>query len=265
MRIRMIVRATIFIATWMLASCATIGWSGDTGALNGTGWTLSDLLGQSLLPDRQVTMHFENGRIHGTDGCNRYSATYTAEGGKLRLGQNIVYTRKACEEPVMQQAEAFLGALSKAGGFWRDARQLVLLDANGDALATLTKQRMELASSSWWVTAYNNGKQGVVNVLDGSELTVDFGGGGTMSGSAGCNSFTATYVTSGQGIKIGRVAATKKMCIRPRGVMEQEGQFLKALETSAVWLLDGDELELRTSRQSLAVTLSATKGPRAQP
>lgn len=265
MRTLMITKMTTCIATLMLTCFAATGRPADTTVLNGTGWILSDLCGQPLLPDRQVTIHFDNGRIHGTDGCNRYRGTYTIEGDKLQLSRNLASTMMACEEPVMQQAEAFLGALTKVNGFWKDAGRLVLLDADGNGVATLTEQRLELAGTFWRVIAYNNGKQAVVNVLEGSDPTVEFGDGGTLRGSAGCNSFTATYATSGQGIKIGRLAATKKVCIRPRGVMEQEAQFLKALENAAVWLLDGDQLELRTSLHSLAVTMSGRKSAQGEP
>lgn len=255
MRIQMMLRAAAFVATLILASWASACWSGEADGLNGTAWILSELEGPSLLSDRQVTVRFEKGRILGTDGCNRYQVSYTAEGGKLQIGGNIVSTKMACEEPVMRQAEAFFGILIKVGGYLKESRRLVLLDVDGNPLATLREQRQELAASSWRVTAYNNGKQGVVSVLSDIEIIVHFGAGGALSGSAGCNAFNAIYATSGQGIKISRMAATKKICARPRGIMEQEAQFLRALETAAIWLLDGDRLELRTSRQSLAVTL----------
>jgi len=260
MRIRMIPILSTFIAIPMLAACAATAPSNDTSALNDTGWTVSGLPGQTLLPDRQITMHFENGRIHGTDGCNRYSASYTSAGGKFNVGKNIVSTKMACPESVMQQAEDFLIALSNASALRRDARQLVLLDANGKAVAILAAQRRELSGTSWLVTSYNNGKQAVVNVLAGSALTVDFSADGSVSGSAGCNNYTAIYAASGKSIKIGQAAASKKMCVRPEGVMEQEGRFLKALQTVAAWRLEGDRLELRTAEGALAVTLSTAKG-----
>lgn len=255
MRIRRILWVGAFLATSILASWATVCWSGEPDRLEGTAWILSELEGPSLLSERQATLRFEKGRILGTDGCNRYQAGYAAEGEKLQIVGNIVSTKMACEEPVMRQAETFLGTLVKVGGYSRDTGRLVLLDVDGNALATLREQRRELAPSSWRVTAFNNGKQGVVSVLGDSEINVHFGAGGALSGSAGCNTFNAVYATSGQGIKITRLAATKKVCARPRGLMEQEAQFLRALETAAIWILDGDRLELRTSRQSLAVTL----------
>jgi heat shock protein HslJ len=46
------------------------------------------------------------------------------------------------------------------------------------------------------------------------------------------------------------------MCASPAGVMEQEQQFLKALETVTTARMEGDRLELRTATGALAATLA---------
>jgi len=66
-----------------------------------------------------VTIHFENSRIHGTDGCNRYSASYTARDGRFEVGEDIATTEMACPEPVMQQVAVFMRVLSEADGYRR--------------------------------------------------------------------------------------------------------------------------------------------------
>jgi heat shock protein HslJ len=134
---------------------------------------------------------------------------------------------------------------------------LILLDAKANTLATFTAQNRSLSGTSWRVTAYNNGKQAVVSVIIDSELTANFKADGNLGGSAGCNSYAATYKTSGKSINISQTAATKKMCTRPTRVMEQEAQYLKALATAATYRLDGDRLELRTALGALAMILSA--------
>jgi heat shock protein HslJ len=232
----------------------------DANALDDTSWSLSGLSNQSLLPDRRVTIHFENGRVHGIDGGNSYSASYTAVDARFKVGAGIVTTRMACAEPLMQQAAAFMRVLSEASGYQRDTRRLALLDADGKELAVFDAQSRELGGTSWIVTGYNNGKQAVVSVAKGSELTAVFNSDGTLSGSAGCNTYTATYETSGKQIDIYPAAATFKMCAHPVGVVEQEAQYLKALETAASYRLDGSRLELRTADGALAATLTAKAG-----
>jgi heat shock protein HslJ len=107
------------------------------------------------------------------------------------------------------------------------------------------------------VTGYNNGKQAVVGILAGSELTLAFAADGKLAGAAGCNNYTASFTTSGERIEIGQAAATRKVCSQPEGIMEQEDRFLNALASAATWRLDGDRLELRTAAGALALSLSA--------
>jgi heat shock protein HslJ len=83
---------------------------------------------------------------------------------------------------------------------------------------------------------------------------MSFAADGRVSGSAGCNNFMGTYTASGSSLKFGPAATTRKMCAQP-GVMEQEQQFLKALESVATIRQEGDRAELRTADGALAVSL----------
>ncbi len=246
----------LFITSQMMLACATAGSSGSISALADTAWNLSALPGQASLAGRPATLHFSGGRVHGSDGCNRYSGTYSAAGEKFTIRENLASTKMACPGPIMRQAEAFTRALTKASAWRKEAGQLVLLDAGGRELATLTAQPQDLAATSWRVTGYNNGKQAVVSLLAGSELTLAFAADGRLAGAAGCNNYTASYTTSGERIEIGQAAATRKICPQPEGIMEQEDRFLKALASAATWRLDGDRLELRTAAGALALSLS---------
>jgi heat shock protein HslJ len=249
------------IASFIMAGCATVDSPGNKNALSGTSWVLSSLHGQPVPPQDPITMHFEQDRIQGSDGCNRYGTSYTATGSQFKAGENIVSTRMACPEPVMLHAEAFLSALTMASVYKQEPQRLTLLDANGNALATFATQGSSLGGTSWHVTGYNNGKQAVVSVIVGSELTADFKADGSLGGSAGCNVYAATYTTSGKSIKIDQAATTRKMCAQPEGLMKQEAQYLKALSTAATYRLDGNRLELRTTAGALAVTLSSADNP----
>ncbi len=111
---------------------------------------------------------------------------------------------------------------------------------------------VSLENRLWDVTAYNNGRGGFTTIIIGSELSMFFEAG-TVSGSAGCNNYNAAYELEDNNIKIGPAAATRKMCNDPEGVMEQEQEFLAALESVAVYKIDGDRLEMRTAEGSLAV------------
>ena len=83
-----------------------------------------------------------------------------------------------------------------------------------------------------------------------------FGGDGRVAGSAGCNSYASTFRQQEQKLEIGATAATRRMCAEPERIMEQEQQFLKALETVTTARQESDSLELRTASGALAVRLA---------
>jgi heat shock protein HslJ len=132
---------------------------------------------------------------------------------------------------------------------------LQLIGDDRVVLATLAQQPATLAGTAWLVTGYNNGKQGVVSVLAETTLTMNFGADGRVSGSAGCNTYTGAYTSQDGALKFGAAAATRKMCVRPERVMEQEQQFLKALEMVVTTRFESDRLELRTAEGALAISL----------
>ncbi len=227
--------------------------------LNDTSWVLATLNGQALLPDQPITLNLESGRIYGTDGCNSYSTSYTVDGVKFRASKNMISTSMACAQPIMLQASAYIAALTQAAAYKSDGQQLTLLDSNGKALATFTAQSRKLGETSWVLTGYNNGKQAVVSVVLGTKITADFSADGRLSGSAGCNNYTAAYEISDKTIKIGPAASTRKMCAEPAGVMEQESQYLKALATASSYRVEANTLELRTAEGALVATFEKSR------
>ena len=103
----------------------------------------------------------------------------------------------------------------------------------------------DLAGTSWEVTGYDDGSQTLTGVLAGTTITADFGEDGTMVGNSGCNDYSGPYKVTGNQIGIGPLSSTRKACSDPAGVMEQEGQYLAALENAQVFAVDGTTLELR--------------------
>jgi heat shock protein HslJ len=237
----------------VLALSPAVGAAAEPGTLDGTAWVLSELPGRALVKGSAVTLSFEGGRVSGTDGCNRYTSPYSVDGAKLRIEPNAAATLMACAQDLTDQAAAFRVALAKATTFRVESGKLTLLSSDGKVTALFAAQNESLTGTSWRVTGLNNGRQGVVSVLDGSSLTMEFAADGKLAGSAGCNRFHAAYTREGAKLAIGTVAATRRMCVKPEGVMEQEHQLLKAFETVSTVRAEGDRLELRTAEGALAV------------
>ena len=231
---------------------------GATG-LTGSSWVLESLYGQPPVADTTVTLSFEANRVSGSDGCNRLMGSYTVDGFNITFGP-LAGTMMACPGPIMEQADKFRQALSNAKSFQAAEGRLTLLDAEGKAIATFVVQDTELAGTSWKAIGYNDGRQAVVSVIGGTELTVSFSADGRIGGNAGCNDFSGPYQTEdGRKITIGPLASTLKACDSPAGVMDQEAQFLAALQTAATYRVEGNRLELRTANGAMAANFQRVK------
>ncbi|MDX1382101.1 MAG: META domain-containing protein [Thermoanaerobaculia bacterium] len=210
-----------------------------------------------VLEEAEVTLAFgDDGRASGSGGCNRYTAGYEADGGGSLSFSPAAATMMACPvAAVADQEAAFFAALDGVETWAVDGDELRLGGA-GVELRFEPRPTPSLERTRWSVVGVNNGRGGVASVVAGSELTAVFEEG-AVSGSAGCNSYNASYELDGERLSVGPAAATRKMCGRPEGVMEQESAFLAALQTVASWGFEGDLLRLRTSEGATAVTLRA--------
>lgn len=223
-----------------------------TPPLDGTAWVLAALSGHPLVGGHPVTLLFDAGHAQGSDGCNRYSNPYTAQDGTLNVAAQGISTQMACQPELMQQAAAYRAALGTARTYRVVDGQLQLVGVDGAAVATFAPQSQALPGTAWRAIGINNGKGGVVSVLHGSVVTLEFAADGRASGSAGCNDYMTRYEASGTSVRFVTPAATRKMCAG-EGLMEQEQAFLRALESAAAARLEGNRLELRTAEGALAV------------
>jgi len=130
--------------------------------------------------------------------------------------------------------QAFRGTLR-----FRVAEQRLVLAAESEAEPKLVFEAApppRLEGVTWEVTGFNNGRQAVVSPILGTTLTLSFEGGSVV-GHAGCNPFRATYTSEGARLAVGPAAATRKAC-PGEGVMEQEREFLAAIESATTWAID---------------------------
>jgi heat shock protein HslJ len=130
-----------------IAGCAARNTATESPSLDGSAWVLASLPGRSPVPDVTPTARFEAGRVAGSDGCNRYSMPFTAQGSMIEIGPLGPSTQMACPESTMAQAEAFTTALRTARSIRRSAGTLELLDANGAVVVTFAAQAAEQAAA----------------------------------------------------------------------------------------------------------------------
>ena len=236
----------------LLGACASVQGGGD---LTGQVWVLSELSGNSPVSGTTITALFtKDGKVGGSSGCNSYSGEYTTSGSSITFKAPMAMTMMACPDDVMTQETAYMKALEAAKKFSVKGDQLTLSDGDNKALAIYKAQSQELSGTSWEVTSYNNGKQAVKSVLVDTTMTANFGEDGTLSGNSGCNEYNGPYKVDGDKIDLGPFASTRMACDQP--VMDQETQYLAALETAAKYQIMGNVMEMRTADGALAASFN---------
>ena len=80
---------------------------------------------------------------------------------------------------------------------------------------------------------------------------------GTVSGNAGCNDYTGSYMVAGDTLTIGPLAATKKACGPAETVVETA--FMTVMGRVATYAVSGGSLELKTADGKVGMTFAATE------
>jgi len=225
----------------------------------GTPWRWSRLVGSDPLdvprPGLYTLELRPDGRYALRADCNTGSGAYTLEGGRLEL---LPGPMTAAECGPGSLSDRFLRLLGQVEGVVQDGDRLVLpLAEEAGAMEFEARRKVALAGTAWLVRSYNNQKQAVVSVMGGTAPSASFGVDARLTGSAGCNRYSAGYAVEGERIEIEPAAATRMACAKPEGIMAQEAVFLTALSMSSTWKIQGERLQLRTDGGALAVDLVA--------
>ncbi|MCB0048053.1 MAG: META domain-containing protein, partial [Caldilinea sp.] len=186
---RFAVSAMLVMAVLLMLAIPLAVQAADS-ALAGTSWVLSTLDGQLPLPDTSLSLQLgEDGSATGSDGCNRFTTTFTASRSTISFAPAAT-TMMACPPAVATQAENYMSALSSANRYQLRGGQLILLDGT-TVLATFVAARDDLAGTTWLVTGYNNGREAVVSPILGADIIINLDDENLISGNAGCNDFFA--------------------------------------------------------------------------
>ena len=250
------------LAAWLLAAPPPAGADEEPTPLVGSlwRWERTRMNDDSVhVPERAESRPYtvafrEEGRLTIRADCNRVLGTWALEGSSITIEAGPT-TMVQCPEGSL--ADVFLADLSAASVHFFHAGDLFLDLKFDSGTMQLSPLSTRLAGTRWRVTGYNNGKQAVVSLLIGTEITAEFGTDGRVVGRAGCNGYQAPYATEGDVVTVGPPAVTRMHCGEPEGVMAQERLYLVALQRAASRSFDGEQLELRSANGTLAVTLVA--------
>ena len=250
------------LASLLVTGLVTGCGGGDSGGADpalfeSQPWVL--VSGIDLPADVAVSMPsatFDAGTVAGSTGCNRYTAAYTVEGDSLEIGQ-VASTRMACPPPADAIETAYVEALGQVSAWRTEDDELVLVGADDDD--ELLRYQGATPVGSWQVTGLLRGDAST-SPLAGTELTARFDDVGALTGSAGCNRYTASYTSDKGTIEITAPAATRRTCATPAGAMEQETAYLTLLPMAVSYHVDGTLLELLSADGVRLVTLVRAGG-----
>ncbi len=234
------VMISLLIMVGLLAACG----SGETPVsssqdpeLTENEWRLVSINDEIVSEEEIVTLAFGGlGNALGSTGCNLYSATYAIGSDGVLNFHPSVSTSFECSNELRLQEEAMLLVMSSTSNYVIEGEQLKITNPNAEQRATFEKlEPLQLEGTDWVLDAYNDGGGAFVNLIEGTQITAEFGEDGSLSGSAGCNTYNTTYQVEGRNITIEPVALTQMLCAEPEGAMDQEAKYLQALSTAATF------------------------------
>lgn len=245
--------ALLLAAALLLVACSPGPGSG--GELQGTEWILRSYAQDGelvLVPETQYAdAEFTGHRVNGLSGCNTYDALYRS-GGRTLLVSEPAVTFMACDEESMAFEAAFLANLQASRLFGVRREVLTVYGEGGTTLLVFDASPRNPLLGTWRVDSFGSGPGTVSAPLEDTELEVVFGLA-SVGGFAGCNSFSGTYGTNGNVVRVSRLATTMMAC--EDDVMAQEASFLEALQGVAFLDRQGSTMLLTDRRGSIAVAL----------
>lgn len=170
---------------------------GEPASFEGVPWLLVSGRGIAGWEGETPSATFEGGTVSGSTGSNRFTGPYSVDGDTLELGA-VASTRMACPPALDAVERAYLAALDRVEHWRSDGEELVLLDG-GDA--EVLRFEAGTPGGSWQATGVLRGDAFEILIPD-TEITATFTDDGELTGSAGCNSYTATFEADRGGIEI---------------------------------------------------------------
>src|SRR4051812_13930709 len=237
----------------VVAACSA--GPGTGGQLEGTQWVLSSVWQDGALTVVPETAYadasFDARRVDGVSGCNTYDAVYRA-GGRTLLVTQPRTTLMACDPDSMALEQAYLAALGNSRFYTSRSDTLTVYDGDRNAILVYDAAPRNPLLGKWIVDSYGVPPSTVQAVLPDTALDIAFGIG-SVGGHAGCNSFSGTYGTNGNVVRVSQLATTRLACEQP--VMDQETAFLAALQGVARIDSRGSQLSLEDRDGHLLVGL----------
>jgi heat shock protein HslJ len=189
-----------------------------------------------------------SGILTGTTGCNEYSSAFTASVTEIKINPPVSTQNTSCAPGLTEQEQNYYLALNNATTYTISGNNLILPYDDGKQSLIFEGTQLESADrpplqdlhgTTWYLWYINN-----TPILNGTTIYGQFvinadGGSGTLSGSAGCNNYIASF---GQEMGVQTSLNAKQVCTKPSGVMNQEGNYVNILSRAFGYWQTGNQL-----------------------
>lgn len=210
-------------------------------------------------PNQYLVEFLADGTVGIKADCNQVGGSYTLDGNNLTIALGPS-TLVACPEGSLDSE--YLRQLGLVSSYFiKDGKLILEFKFDSGSMTFEASAPQGLAGTTWDIISINNGKEAVVSVIQGTKLTLAFGMDGRVSGNAGCNTFSGSYTSENGGLNIGPLASTRIACAEPAGVMEQEAQYLAALQLAATYRIAGNTLTIRDASDAMQVVAQVAAAP----
>lgn len=247
---------SVLAALGLLTGCGTVAGdgSGDGGAsvdteqqVTGVHWNAQTVTvdgKEHRAPEGTYVKIDEDGKVQGSNGCNRFSTDASIDGATLDLG-TMRTTLMACAKDRMTFEKTFGHAIAGKAEMKVDDDRLTLTSEKGDTVTFTAEPDAPLVGTAWTVTALND-RQTTTSLPKEAvgKARLTFTKDGHLRGSLGCNNVTATAKAADGKITFGTPTTTRKMC--PAPVMKTEKALLA--------VLDGGTATYEVDHRALTVT-----------
>ena len=220
---------------------------GAITSLAGTAWELEAFGGPEdtvpVVPGSRLSVNYFVERYAGYGGCNWFLGVYGLEGINVRM-ETVATTTLNCEsQEIMEQEQTFMAALLDVAYFRNEDNRMVGYTAENQALLSLLPTPPAPFEGTTWELKFGWDGESWVPVLPLTTVTAQFEGD-QVTGSGGCNSYSASIESDGNQLTIGPAAATRMACSDPEDIMQQEDAYFSQLASVAGYTVAGGTLIL---------------------
>jgi heat shock protein HslJ len=203
-----------------------------------------------------------SGVLTGTTGCNEYAAAFAASTDEIKVNPPVSTKNTSCVPGLSDQEQLYFLALNNATTYRISGNTLTIpydgdkqaLVYEGTQLEHAVRPPMDTLNGTTWFLWYMNNTP----VIPGTSIYTEFainpdGASGTMHGSAGCNTYVATF---GDDLGVQTTLNAHQICNQPAGIMDQEGAYMNMLSRAYGYWVTGDQLILNTGQGVLTYRTS---------